>query len=78
MRQTYSVLVVFLQLLLVTRPDVALAQDPNAQSRLQQMMPSPSVQTPDFNAGRSNQPSRAHAQHRVHRQKKKQQAPAGK
>jgi hypothetical protein len=77
MRQTYLVLVVFLQLLLVIGPDTALAQDPNMQDRLQQMMPSPSVQTPNFNAGRSNQPSTAHAQRGFHRGKK-QQAPAGR
>jgi len=57
MRQTYLAIVVFLQLLLVAGSDMALAQNPNQQQQLQQMMPSPSVQTPNFNAGRSNQPT---------------------
>lgn len=55
MRQIYLVLVAFLQLLLASCFGPSLAQDLNIQGRLNDMMPPPQVQTPNFNAGRTNQ-----------------------
>jgi hypothetical protein len=75
MRQTYLVPVVFLQLLLVSGPETALAQNfnqLNSQQQLQQMMPPTQVQTPDFNAGRSNQPNKKRADHALHKARHKQ------
>jgi hypothetical protein len=74
MRQTYSVPVVFLQLLLVSGPETALAQNfnqLNSQQQLQQMMPPTQVQTPDFNVGGSSQPNAARASHTAHKTHKK-------
>jgi hypothetical protein len=75
MRQTYLVLVVFLQLLLANNPGTALAQnfnELNRQEQLQQLMPSPQVQTPNFNAGRSSQTNTARTTHAPHKARHKQ------
>ena len=74
MRRTYLVPVAFLQLLLVSGPDAALAQnfnELNTQQQLQQIMPPPQVQTPDFNVGRTNQPNAARAARTAHKAHKK-------
>jgi hypothetical protein len=79
MRRNYFVLVAFLQLIIVGNSGAAMAQNFNMQNIQTQLNQGPSQQIPppNFNVGRSSQPSTAHAQHRVHRQKK-QQAPAVK
>lgn len=80
MRRNYFALVAFLQLLSVGGSGAAMAQnfnEQNLQTQLNQMAPAPQIPPPDFNIGRSSQPSTAHAQHRVHRHKT-QQSPANK
>jgi hypothetical protein len=80
MQRNYFVLVAFLQLIIVDNSGTAMAQnfnEQNLQTQLNQMAPAPQIPPPNFNVGRSSQPSTAHAQHSVHRQKT-QQAPAGK
>ena len=79
-RRNYFALVAFLQLIIVDNSGAAMAQnfnEQNLQTQLNQMAPAPQIPPPNFNVGRSSQPSTAHAQHRVHRQKKLQ-APAGR
>jgi hypothetical protein len=76
MRRNYFALVAFLQLIIVDNSGAAMAQL-NLQTQMNQMAPTPQIPPPNFNVGRSSQPSTAHAQHKVHRQKT-QQAPAGK
>jgi hypothetical protein len=79
MRPNYFGLVVFLQLTIVDNSGAAMAQnfnEGNRQQQLQQILPSPQTQTPNFNVGRSNQTS-AHTRRTVHRHKM-QQSPAAK
>jgi hypothetical protein len=61
-----------MQLLLAAAPSIAMAQDLNIQSRMNDMMPPPQVQTPDFNVGRPNQPNAARAARTTHKVQKKQ------
>jgi hypothetical protein len=80
MRWNYFAFVAFLQLLIVDNSGAAMAQnfnEGNRQQQLQQMLPSPQTQTPNFNVGRSNQTSAAQIQRKVHRHKV-QQSPAAK
>jgi hypothetical protein len=75
MRRIYLVPVVFLQLLIWVFPDAATAQnfnEGNRQQQLQQLMPPPQVQTPNFEVGRSNQPNAARARRAQHKVRHKQ------
>jgi hypothetical protein len=79
-RRNYFVLVAFLQLIIVDNSGAAMAQnfnEGNRQQQLQQILPSPQTQTPNFNVGRSNQTSAAQIRRKVHRYKV-QQSPAAK
>jgi hypothetical protein len=77
-RRNYFALVAFLQLIIVDNFSAAMAQNFNEQNLQTQLNqgPSPQIPPPNFNVGRSSQPSTARAQHKAHTHKK-QQSPAG-
>jgi hypothetical protein len=80
MRRNYFVLVAFLLLMLVGNSNPAAAQnfnEGNRQQQLNQLMPAPQTQTPNFNVGRSNQTGAQHTRRTVHWQRM-QQPPAAK
>jgi hypothetical protein len=77
-QRNYFALVVFLQLIIVVGSGAAMAQNFNMQNLQTQLNqgPSPQIPPPNFNVGRSSQPSTARTQHKAHTHKK-QQSPAG-